>query len=191
MMTHDWGNNMQQEKKVLFDLDGVFADWTAGLAILFGRDPESLRDADDAGDLVKVLGLTSKSAMWSRIHRAGQKWWEDLPIHEDALDAWNRVKTSGVEMGILTTSGETAGCVEGKRVWIRRHLGAQTRWAIATTKSWCANPYTLLVDDRARVLDPFMEAGGHGILMPRKPGQDRLNAWNRVVGWAHASPAIQ
>lgn len=177
-------NRVMRQKRLLWDLDGVLADWTAGVAILFGRDVADLRSADDTGDLATALGLASKSAIWARINRAGQDWWANLPPYTDALDMWKRLKPSDVEMGVLTTSGETTGCIEGKRAWIRRHLGSQTRWAIATTKHWCAHPFTMLVDDRARVLDPFMEAGGQGVLMPRKPGQDRLAAWESVIAWA-------
>lgn len=177
-------NRVMRQKRLLWDLDGVLADWTAGVAILFGRDVADLRSADDTGDLATALGLASKSAIWARINRAGQDWWANLPPYTDALDMWKRLKPSDVEMGVLTTSGETTGCIEGKRAWIRRHLGSQTRWAIATSKHWCANAYTMLVDDRVRVLDPFVEAGGQGILMPRKPGPERLAAWDEVVKWA-------
>lgn len=177
-------NRSMRQKRLLWDLDGVLADWTAGVAILFGRDIADLRAADDTGDLAAALGLASKSAIWARINRAGQDWWANLPPYPDALDMWKRLKPSDVEMGVLTTSGETTGCIEGKRAWIRRHLGSQTRWAIATTKHWCAHPFTMLVDDRARVLDPFMEAGGQGVLMPRNLGPERLAAWEKVVAWA-------
>lgn len=171
---------------VYFDLDGVLADWVAGVARAFGREASSLRQADMESRIHEALGV-SKGRLWRTVDALGAQFWADLPPFPDGLRAWQemrKLRARGLDLLVLTSPSMDPRSAGGKAQWVAQHLGHGTTDLVVTRQKWkSARPTALLVDDRKKVLDPWTAHGGQGILMPRF-GSERAAAWDAALAWA-------
>lgn len=142
---------MRKEVELLVDLDGVLADFVAGIKGL-GYDIESMT-REELDELKKVF--------------AGKEFFKTLPLMEDAFELWDAIKH--LDPVILTAVGknDTLVNMEHKKEWVELMFGPgiKFKWV---TRSWekglFAHENAILIDDRFKSLDPFIEAGGTGIL---------------------------
>ena len=69
----------------------------------------------------------------------------------------------------------TSGCIEGKMNWIRRELpGFDRRFMITPVKHFCAGSNKILIDDKEKNCQSFIQHGGKAILVPAP--------WNSETG---------
>lgn len=158
---------------VFLDMDGVVADFAAGVANLFGLP---LDEVEAAGDRTyKVLGL-SKAGFYERLEAAGPEWWAGLPVYPWA----NRLAAACGAVGeVYIATSPQSGCVSagtGKLAWIKAFLPdafAGRRFFIGTDKHLLAAPGRVLIDDDPKKCDAFRAAGGRAVLFPRPWNMDR------------------
>lgn len=108
--------------------------------------------------------------MWKAVERhikAGNMFFGAMEPMDDAHVLWDYIKHRSPF--ILSATGHTQGAAEEKRDWVRRHLGHETaNTAVfvrdARNKAEYAQSGWLLIDDRTKAIDPWVEAGGIGIL---------------------------
>ncbi len=85
----------------------------------------------------------------------------------DAQDLWEYVER--FDPFILSATGHVKNAYNEKMEWIKTHLGvhyADTAKLVtkAADKAIFASPNCILIDDRCKAIDPWIEAGGIGIL---------------------------
>lgn len=147
-----------QEYKLFVDLDGVLADFVQGVQKLFPEYSEHQYETDS----------TFRKEMWNRINthasQGGELWYNLNPL-PDARQLWNHVKLYNPV--ILTATGtkvKTAG--EQKMRWVKEHLGNVPVILVpgARDKYKHASHNHILIDDKKKAIDPWVLAGGVGIL---------------------------
>ena len=149
---------MKNDKKVrqlFIDMDGVLADFESGLSEVLGHKVR-LSDVKDVYNDRK-REVTSKH-LFRRL--------KPLP------DAWKLVDwalNSGIHTEILTAAGTVNRelVVRDKIEWIREHINPY--WTIIPTfkgsqKAAFAHSKAVLIDDRPKNIECWVEAGGIGIL---------------------------
>jgi 5'(3')-deoxyribonucleotidase len=156
---------------VLFDLDGVLADFTGSAVRLHG-----LRDANlQSWDWWIRCGLSDEE-FWQPIRNPD--FWANLEPLADGMDMFDRVATvtDRHRVGILT-SAQIPGATDGKRAWVKRHLpGFEDNLLTGTAKHLLAAPNKVLVDDSDKNVVAFVGQGGKAVLVPRP-----WNAYRRRV----------
>ena len=146
----------KQQYKLFVDLDGVLASFDNGVKKLM---PEFI-DGDPS----------QKGKMWKKIkeyQKQGGEFWFDLELTNDAVVLWDFVdQFEGTE--ILTAYGDPSfGAADQKIRWVKKYLGDDVKVNLVRTskeKANYANSNTILIDDRSKSIDPFVAAGGKGIL---------------------------
>jgi len=153
--------NIEEPKNyILFiDLDGVLADFNAGVRRLV---PDFTEDKFRASS-------KERSKMWKAVDlysKDGGKLWGELDPMPDAHQLWNYVKKYNPE--ILTATGNPKyGAGEQKLEWFPKTFGAGTKVNIvrkSAEKAEFAAPNHILIDDSPKSIDPWVAAGGIGIL---------------------------
>lgn len=146
---------ISRETIIYVDLDGVLVDFDGALRERFGFGWDG----------------TPRRKVWSAIMHYNdtvQPWFYSLPMYEDALVLWEFVNTEFDTVEILSASGTSPKDAQGqKRAWIGDNLGYDVTANIVVSgseKAEFATPNTVLIDDRKKVLNPFINAGGIGVL---------------------------
>ena len=157
--------------RVLLDLDGVLVKFVEGACKFHGKTYQTTDLTEPMPwNLEPLWGMTG-AQLWEPL---GYEFWANLEPYEhmhefvDALEA----KFGTDNICLLTSPVRTAGAIEGKIDWIRKHLPQyRRRFLVGPKKQFCASPHHLLVDDNEDNERSFKEAGGHTFLVPA--------AWNR------------
>ncbi len=136
------------------DLDGVLADFSGALQDRFGMN---MRD--------------HRKQVWGKIMYYNDKvepWFYSLPKMSDADQLWAYLTANFENVGILTACGTTPRDAAGqKKAWVGDNYGYDINIicvAGGSDKAEYAEPNVLLIDDRQKVLNPFLRAGGLGVL---------------------------
>jgi hypothetical protein len=145
------------------DLDGVMVNFLARAIEVSGINPEA-----SLGDPAHKL---LKRTFWKEIEKhvkAGNKFFETMDPMHDAFVLWDHLKTIDAPKVICTATGHIIGAKEEKRAWIRHHLGhdhANSARIVrdGKDKAKYATPTTILIDDRMKVITPWVDAGGIGV----------------------------
>ena len=146
---------------VYVDMDGVLADFEGALMDRFGFDFNSTEKGKPI----------SKGKVWGKIKHYNdtvEPWFYSLPQMKDAKQLWKFLTDNFANVEILSASGSTPKDAPGqKRAWIGDNFGYDIKCNIvggANEKAAFASENTILIDDRSRAIDPFVAAGGIGIL---------------------------
>ncbi len=176
-----------------FDMDGVIADWATAVAELFGVDPLLVRACEKSSgddDLLKAVGMSSKSQFWRTIASAGPGFWYNIPGLEDGMRCLRKMQaTEGLDVCILTKPTFDAACYNGKAMWVQSRLGKNTESLTLCREKWrLSGPNTLLIDDDPRNTDMFSAGHGRGLLIPRPyddvAAQERADVFEQALQWA-------
>lgn len=137
------------------DMDGVLADFDRAVLERLGAEKGSM----------------PKGKMWGAIKRYNDEvapWFYTLPMMPDAMELWEFANKHFENVQILTASGSTpADAPTQKMNWIVDHLGEDVKVNVVGAgreKAAFASQFSILVDDRQKVVTPFVEAGGVGVL---------------------------
>jgi len=148
-----------QKYKVYVDLDGVLVDFD-----------KFAREATGVCPMKASTEPGLKSKFWAgvdRYMRSGKPFFSAMSPMPDAMELWNYVKKFDPE--ILTATGhvQTQTVLKEKPEWVRKHLGDHIKVnmvAKSSEKAKFAGPNVILIDDRRKSIDPWVAAGGIGIL---------------------------
>ena len=148
---------------VLFDLDGVLADFAAGVAKLFGKPAPGPELAGQ--ELAAALDVPT-AVIWQRIDALGRRFWEELPPTPEA-DALVALARERAQIAIASAPSQDPASAAGKLRWIQQRFGRRFRdFHITPRKDLLAAPGRLLVDDHAEHVAAFRAAGGAAVLHP-------------------------
>ena len=148
---------------VFFDLDGVLADFSAGVCQLFQHAPP---DQNDLGkELPEIIGCDN-GQIWTRIEQKGRLFWENLPATVWANDLIDVVSDIG-DIILISTPSFSPSSASGKQAWIQKKFGRRFRdFIITPRKELLAAPNRILIDDLLKNCELFEKAGGKSILFP-------------------------
>lgn len=150
-----------QDYKIFCDLDGVLADFTAGLTKIMD-EPYSDEQYESSGKYRSKVWETV--ANYQRSAFGGEMWYE-LPVLED-LKLWDYIKVHDPE--ILSATGNPEYDAEAqKHRWVKEKLGGDVVVNLtrrADQKARYAAKNHILIDDKRKALDPWEAAGGIGVL---------------------------
>lgn len=162
--------------KIFLDMDGVVADFTAGMCAAVGLPfsnqpylfPRGLWDYVDWLDRVHHVN-------WLDVELAcsSEDFWADLPALPKADQLYNYLNTRHGVRFLTTPTGDTMVCFGGKRRWLEAR-----GWAVphdkrmvllehGETKEEYARPDIVLLDDQDKNVQDFRHGGGQAILVPR------------------------
>lgn len=119
------------------------------------------------GDL-DAMDKGQKNAFWKKIIayvNQGHPFFGAMLPLPDAMHLWQYIKRH--PHFILTAAGKRIPNADPeKRQWVRSHLGTVHVEVVdsAKAKARFAAPNVVLIDDRAKCIDPWVAAGGVGIL---------------------------
>jgi len=140
------------------DADGVIAD--------FNRRVKSFLGEDFSTDHPKYKGK-----IWAGIQYHNdnvQPFFESLEKMPDADELMDFVRSNFGNIFILTACGFTPkDAADQKRRWFERHYGKELIVKVVSKspdKAQFATPNSILVDDRSKSIDPWVAAGGIGVL---------------------------
>lgn len=147
-----------QDYKLFVDLDGVLVDFLSGVHKFIPDYSEQKYETDKK----------FRDRLWDIIKahaKEGGKFWFDLQPMSDMKQLWNYVKSYNPE--ILTATGhgvKSAG--EQKTDWVKKYLGNIPVHLVmqAKDKQKYAAKNHILIDDKRKAIDPWVAAGGIGIL---------------------------
>jgi len=161
--------------KVFLDLDGILADFVAGICEAHKReDPYELKKNMGSYDLLQVWEI-SPDELWGPANSL--EFWKNIKRTSEADDIMNIVLEYFDEEQVcfLTAPTEHHGCHSGKFEWIMQHYPSfKHRYLIGNPKQFCAGPRSLLIDDSEKNVKAFLKEGGRSILYPRP--------WNALHG---------
>lgn len=148
---------MNEHLTVAMDSDGVLADFEGHVCAI---------------NKVRCLTEISRGQLWRSVEfydRDVGPFFEHLPKMSDADVLVDFVRANFVNHFILTARGHVPRDGERqKRAWYARHYGPEMVVKVVVKSpdkaALYATPTTILIDDRAKSIDPWVEAGGIGIL---------------------------
>lgn len=160
---------------VFFDMDGVLADFVSGV---MAHHNTAIPIDDVRWGLEEQMGFKDReSEFWAPL---GFDFWANLSPYADGfclLRAAERL-VGPERIGLLTSPCDTAGCVDGKRAWVAKHLpGYKKRLFVGSAKELFAGHNKILVDDNDTNCEKFIAAGGYTVKVPRP--------WNSFIGLCH------
>lgn len=145
--------------RIFCDLDGVLVDFISTAVAVTGINLDVDNDKD------------AKSKFWARINKhvaKGNTFFAHMNPTADAHILWRYINQ--YDTTILSSTGGRIPTAEAeKREWIARYLGgAFAKNAIITSSTPAKAQYAasnhILIDDRVRAIQPWVESGGIGIL---------------------------
>jgi len=139
---------------IFCDMDGVLCSWDS-------------RVKEILGDQFDTCSKSYKWAMITKYNNEVQPFYETLNKMPDADNLWNFLTETFQYVTILSAAGSTPRDAHiQKRNWLRKHFGEVNTIIVRDggDKAKFANSRTILIDDREKVLKPFREASGIGIL---------------------------
>lgn len=166
------------------DLDGVYVDWTKGIAKFFGLDLEAARRANIDRRIHALLPFP-KNEMWRRLEAAGREFWSNLEPYADVEQLVDEMRLAKCELRLLTSPTWDPACYSGKAEWVQRRFGKRTDILNLTReKFWLAGPGRVLIDDAPANCDEWENhklavPGGKAILVPSS-GPGRAKALDTI-----------
>lgn len=146
---------------LFLDMDGVFADFGKGIEKLMLNVPYSEYRYDTDPEY--------KKRMWELVgeyQKDGDEFWYDLDLLPDAMTLWNYVKKYNPTF--LSATGRTnhEHTKDQKRRWIDEKFGDIPGIFVhsAEDKKKEADENHILIDDKMKAIEPWVNAGGIGIL---------------------------
>lgn len=153
--------------------DGVFVDFVKLAAqVVPGWEDDSNPNRDKKLD--RMLWTTI-----ARMANEGKPFWGRMEPMPDAIQLWNYVKKYNPE--ILSATGHVGNPVPEKKEWVRSHLDPNVHVNLvrkASDKAQFAAPNHILIDDKLKAINPWIAAGGIGIL--HKSAADTIKQLQKI-----------
>jgi len=160
-------------KTIFLDLDDVCNQFMPTALKYLGCNIDNLTGRWRM-DIVTMANLSHPTKTFSRFgfwNLFNREFWATIPVSEEFADLFDYcVDLVGLDnICILSRTVETGSCFLGKLDWIREHFPKQMyqQYLFGTSKYFCANADTLLIDDDDSNIRMFRKHGGQGLLIPR------------------------
>jgi len=139
--------------KIYLDMDGVLASFVGGFTELVGMGPSEYEN------------IHGTDRMWERVYET-PNFFADLPLMQYTYATVSLCQLNAGAVTILSSPSRVNKplCMLQKRQWIDEHLGKRFPAIFTSKKHTYAGPDRLLIDDQARNIDAWEEAGGVGIV---------------------------
>lgn len=127
-----------------------------------------------------------RGKMWRSVEEYDKNvepFFESLDLMPDAMQLFNFVKDNFINYFILTACGNTPkNAAQQKRNWFKKHFGNIIVKTVQDShqKAQFASPTSILIDDRSKSIDPWVAAGGIGIL--HTSAADTIEKLKKIVG---------
>jgi 5'(3')-deoxyribonucleotidase len=148
------------EFEVFIDLDGVLADYETRFMSVFGIHPSEVSAIEDMGDKARHYKFYA-------LHILRGDFFNQLGIMPGAVDMVEFIM-GVVEPEILSAAGtnHVAISCQQKARWTRNNFPPMKYNFVehSEEKAAFAHARAILIDDREKSIDPWVEAGGIGIL---------------------------
>lgn len=169
---------IKEEDIILYcDMDGVLTHFNASAKKIGWKGPLPAKTKEET------------AALWDLVKDNAEKFWGDMPWMPDGKKLWEFIKPYNP---ILLTS--VAGSLSsklgregkaGKQRWVQRELGPnwlENNFIPVSTggKTKYAKPNAVLIDDFSSNVDPFIKAGGQGIV--HKSADDTIRQLKKILG---------
>lgn len=158
---------MRIVKRVLFDLDGILADFHGQVLKFFALDvPVAKLNSDDW--IRDVLRMTEED-FWRAIDAEAEKFWTGIEPLADGKELLHMATDAvGIDnIGICSSPSRNPASSMYKMKWVREHHPYLYRQTIITSAKYlCSSPGTLLIDDWEKNAK-FADHGGMFHLYPR------------------------
>lgn len=137
---------------VIFDVDGVLADFATHAAALFGQTTEHLYD----DGLADSLGVSHKEFA-DKLKEAGEDFWASLPVLDYGMYVYKSLVWHCQDVFICTSPMiDNPACCSGKYIWLHKHFGPKFKnFSISSEKYRLAFPDCCLIDDTTLNVDAF------------------------------------
>jgi hypothetical protein len=163
---------MNEQWTIALDLDGVFADFDKKISELNNGIP---------------CASVPRGRLWASVGQYDEKvgpFFESLEKMQGADTLWNFVNSNFVNKFFLSAAGYTPKDGVGqKKRWVAKNYGNSVVCKVVTSssdKAAFAGPNVILVDDRNKSIDPWVAAGGIGVL--HKSAEDTIRQLKEIVG---------
>lgn len=152
-------------------MDGVLVDFLGGACKFHnktydGHPHDPANQAEQKPWNIEPIFQMNAPELWDPL---GREFWESLeplPHCHEVVEILSN-KFGEENICLLTSPVRTDGCIDGKMSWIRRHLPQfRRRFLVGPAKQFCASPRHALVDDHAKNIEAFKDAGGHVFMFP-------------------------
>lgn len=135
--------------KIYCDQDGVLSDFDGRFEYFTGTSPDTYQE------------MYSKNQFWKLITSIGRKYWSKMEWMEGGRELWKFI--SIYKPTILTTPSRDPECRIGKKEWVEDNIFPVPKIIFSNNKAEYATPTSILIDDKAKNLDPWKAAGGIAI----------------------------
>lgn len=154
---------------VVFDMDGVLADFVGAACAIHERSTASVTSYDFWTDWRHANGVSyADHEFWAPIHEKGVDFWREIPRILAGADMLHHLSAElGVEVAIATDDGGHPGAIEGKRKWFEACLDIDAPLIFTREKHLLAQRGRLLIDDNPANCRAFRAAGGDAWLWPQ------------------------
>lgn len=146
---------MNEQFTVFIDSDGVVADFEKKVTEINKMEFHKI----------------PRGKMWRSVEfydRDVEPFFESLDLMPDAMELFDFIKQNFINHAILTACGHVPkGAAQQKRNWYKRKFGPELvvkTVSKSADKAAFATPMSILIDDRSKSIDPWIAAGGIGIL---------------------------
>ncbi len=176
---------MSFQPTILIDMDEVLVDFIGGAAKALGLSREAVMNERKVNEwsITRALRVLldepefNDDKMWDVINGVGVGFWEELeplPWIHDVLEV---VQSHTADWHIATAPSRCDTSYTGKVRWLKNYFGPTfDRFVITPHKNLYARPSSILIDDRARNIDRFIDvdcqrplsARGFGVVFPTK-----------------------
>lgn len=157
--------------EIYVDSDGVLADFDGYVLNKFGK---------------RVSDFNPKGSFWQAItyHDAHvEKFFRNLPKMPDADELMAHLMSAGFKsVKVLTACGYTPRDAKQQKIdWYAEHFPGVECIVVSKSpdKAEYAHPYSILIDDRAKSIDPWRAKGGIGIL--HTSAEDTIAQLNAII----------
>jgi hypothetical protein len=154
---------MSDIKIIYLDLDGVLVNMNYGIRLCLNMGKHEKIENHHVG---KVLQREIPNGFFETL--------PPVPDFQLACETIFRLADNGYDMRVLTALGKRDPVnmnmvAEQKKVWLKTHglgfLAYRANFSIhSEDKAIFAVPHAILIDDRDKSINPFVAAGGYGIL---------------------------
>lgn len=156
---------------ILFDLDGVLADFVRGAMRAHKKVAPMSTIRWDFDKQLQIEPYT----FWNMF---GETFWKNLDLLHDGYRLFHltRDHVGKESVGILSSPCRTYGCDAGKRQWVDMFLPSdiRRRTFLGNDKHLFAGRGKVLIDDHEDNVEKWIKAGGWAVLIPRP--------WNKRRG---------
>lgn len=182
-------------KKLWLDMDGVIADFTAGVCRYFKIPFSNENYPFPLGlwDYVKYFE-DEHDLSWAdvKIACSCSSFWENLPLLPNAIKFYGTLAHHFDIQFLTTPTGDFGSVFDGKRKWLKQHGFAvlhdkrMTLLESGESKEDYAAKYLFLIDDQDVNVQKFRHGGGYAVLVPR-PWNNRHREF---ISFEHANDLV-